>query len=67
MEKTFKVDRFELVMIPERNQFKTPLREKLTEEEQCLVDNIWSLSTISQSAGRKATCVNYLIQLLVSG
>ncbi|XP_031112093.1 uncharacterized protein LOC116016068 [Ipomoea triloba] len=67
MEKTFKVDRYELAVIPERNQFKTPLREKLTEEEQCLVDNIWSLSTIAQSSGRKATCVNYLIQLLVSG
>ena len=52
-----------LKTFPAKEQFKTPLRNQLKEEETCLLDNIWNMQTTA-AANPKKSCYNKCISIL---
>ncbi|XP_031112940.1 uncharacterized protein LOC116016707 [Ipomoea triloba] len=66
MAKTFRFEKTELKTLPEKDHFKTPRREKLSEEEKCIIDNFWNL-TITPSpptVAKKLACCRALVSHL---
>lgn len=65
--KSIYFDKTELKTFSEKKQFKSPLRERLSEEEQCLIDNVWDLPTTPQGNGKKVACLNALLSYFHTG
>src|SRR3954469_4554492 len=65
--KVIDFDVTKLKTFPKKEQFKTSLRNQLKEEETCLLDNIWNLSTTSHGNSKKVAVINALASYFGTG
>ncbi|XP_031114034.1 uncharacterized protein LOC116017567 isoform X2 [Ipomoea triloba] len=67
MAKTFWFERTELrTFSDEEDQFRTPWRELLQEEEKCIIDNLWNMSS-PQAKAKQVACIKALVSYFCLG